>query len=379
MQAVSNALADVCVAGATLGVLGGLTAAMLVLRFNSASPVRQTSDYPAVSVLKPLHGNEPGLFSRLASFCRQNYSGAIQLLCGTQLEKDPAAEVVELLAATQSQADVDLVIDTREHGSNPKLSNLINMQGAARHDILVISDSDIVVGPDFLARAISELQRPGVGGVTCAYFGVAAGGVWSQLCALQINSHFLPNVITALSFDAARPCFGAAIVLRRNMLERIGGLAAFADDLADDFAIGKAIRATGKRVVVPHFLVGHVCCERDFRSLWNSQMRWARTIRTIDPIGHLGTVLTHPLPLALFAGGLGIRHSILLVVAALLSRFLVCSTVARVFGLPRQPYWLVPLHDLISFAVFAGSFAGFGVVWRGHSYQIATDGALERD
>ncbi|HEY7302080.1 MAG TPA: bacteriohopanetetrol glucosamine biosynthesis glycosyltransferase HpnI [Xanthobacteraceae bacterium] len=375
---ILQSFGELCAAGVILGVLYNLTAAILVLRFPRPTELARGS-YPAVSILKPLHGNEPGLFWRLASFCRQDYPAAIQLICGTQSESDPVIDLVTLLTTTQPSTQVDLKMDAREHGTNRKVSNLVNMQAAARHEVVLISDSDIVVEPRFLSNAISELQAPGVGGVSCAYFGIAAGGIWAKLSALYINTQFLPNVITALSFDAARPCFGSAILMRRSMLDRIGGLGTFADELADDFAIGRAIRATGYRVSIPRFAVGHVCFEREFRSFWERQMRSARTIRSIDPVGYVGTIFMHPFTLALLAATIGMPHPALMIATAVACRVVLCSCVERAFGLPRQPYWLVPLHDLISFAVFVTSFLGSAVVWRGHIYRVLADGALKQD
>jgi ceramide glucosyltransferase len=375
---ILRSFGELCVAGVILGVLYNLTAAILVLRFPRPTNSARGS-CPAVSVLKPLHGNEPGLFSRLASFCRQDYPAQVQVVCGTQSESDPAQDVVKLLAATHPSTQVDLKVDARDHGTNRKVSNLINMQAAARHEVLLLSDSDIVVEPQFLTNAISELQAPGVGAVSCAYFGIAAGGICARLSALYINTQFLPNVVTALTFDAARPCFGAAILVRRSLLDRIGGLGTFADELADDFAIGRALRATGYRVVIPRFAVGHVCFEREFRSFWERQLRSARTIRSIDPVGYIGAIFMHPFTLALMAAMTGIPHPALTIATAGAARLVLCSCVERAFGLPRQPYWLVPLHDVISFAIFVTSFLGSVVVWRGHSYRVLADGALKQD
>jgi ceramide glucosyltransferase len=378
-QTILQSFGELCAAGVILGVLYNLTAAILVVRFARPTEPAAHGSFPAVTILKPLHGNEPGLFWRLASFCRQDYPTAIQLVCGTQSERDPAIDVVKLLAITEASTQVDLKMDAREHGTNRKVSNLVNMQGMIRHDVVMISDSDILVEPQFLIRAIAELQTPGVGAVSCAYFGIAAGGIWAKLSALYINTQFLPNVVTALTFDAARPCFGSAILMRRSILDRVGGLGMFADELADDFAIGKAIRAAGYRVVIPRFAVGHVCFEREFRSFWERQMRSARTIRSIDPVGYVGTIFMHPFTLALLAALVGMPHPALMVATAVTSRLVLCSCVERAFGLPRQQHWLVPVHDLISFMIFVTSFLGSAVVWRGHSYRVLADGALKQD
>jgi ceramide glucosyltransferase len=375
---ILRSFGELCAAGVILGVLYNLTAAILVLRFPHPTKLARGS-CPSVSVLKPLHGNEPGLFRRLASFCRQDYPAEVQVVCGTQSDKDPAQDVVKLLAATHPSTQIDLKVNARDHGTNRKVSNLINMQAAARHEALLLSDSDIVVEPKFLSSVVVDLQSPGVGAVSCAYFGIAAGGIWARLSALYINTQFLPNVVTALTFDATQPCFGAAILMRRSVLDRIGGLGAFADELADDFAIGRAIRAAGYRVVIPRFAVGHVCFEREFRSFFERQLRSARTIRSVDPVGYIGTIFMHPFILAVMAAMTGMPHPALMIATATAARLVLCSCVEWAFGLPRQPHWLVPLHDVISFAIFVTSFLGSAVVWRGHSYRVLADGALKQD
>jgi ceramide glucosyltransferase len=370
VESVATSFADLCAAGAILGVLYNLTVAMLVARFPARHKRRPSGPFPAVTILKPLQRNEPGLFARLVSFCRQDYPAEVQIVCGLKSENHPAADVIGLLASTHPAARIDLKVEGRTHGTNDKVSNLINMQSLARHEVLVVSDSDIAVEPCFLRDVVSELQAPGVGAVSCAYFGIAAGGIWSRLSALHINTQFLPNVVSALSFDAVRPCFGAAIALDRNLLERIGGLRAVADELAEDFALGKAIRAAGYQVVIPRFLVAQVCHERAFQPAWARQMRLAETIRSIDPVGYLGTIFMHPVPLALIAAVLGVPHAGVLLATSVACRLVLCATVERTFCLPRQHYWLVPLHDLVSFAVFATSTFFSLAARRGRGYRV---------
>ena len=366
-------IGELCAAGAVLGSLYNLTAIVLILRFPRAREAARL--FPSVSILRPLHGNEPGLFARLVSLSRQDYPGAIEIICGVQDEEDPAAPAVRLLQAT-NPAHVELKVDAREYGSNRKVSNLINMQPQARHDVLVVTDSDIVADPQYVSSLVSELDAPNVGAVTCAYHGIPAGGICAHLSALSINTQFLPNVIVAVSLGAARPCFGATIALRRETLAQIGGFHAVADELADDFALGRAVRALGHQVAVSGFTVGHVCFERDFRSFWARQMRAARTIQSIDPIGYLGTIFMHPLPLSVLAAATGVSGWFLLVSAAMVCRLALCSAITRACRLTRQPHWLIPVQDAISFAVFVASFFGTAVEWRGESYKVAADGAL---
>lgn len=369
---------DICLAGAFVGCILMLCEAGFVLAFRNQDS-RANAAQPAVTILKPLHGAEPGLAARLAAFCRQNYGAPVQVLCGTGDSGAPAMPVVRAVQRELPGAPIELHADTRHHGSNHKVSNLINMLPRARHDTLILSDSDIVVGPDYLRMLTALLSVPGVGAVTCLYHGIGSESIWSRLSALAINGHFLPQAMTGLALNVTKPCFGATIALRRSTLERIGSFGAFADELADDYAIGAAVRAAGYEVVTAPFLVGHRCFEASLRQLLRHQIRVARTIKTIDPIGYAGTVLTHPLPLALLGMLSGSTAAVLLAVAALASRITLCRCVERRFGLLRESSWLIALQDLIAFAVFVASFFGATVYWRGAAYHVAADGTLVED
>src|SRR5262249_1533728 len=175
-------------------------------------------------------------------------------------------------------------------GSNRKVCTLANMAARIRHDVVVVSDSDIRVDPGYLSRVVAALQASGVGAVTCLYYGVPATGLWSRLSALAINAHFLPSVVFGLALRLARPCFGSPIALTRATLAQLGGFAAFADRLDDDYAIGDAVRRRGRGVAIPSFAVAHQCTQTSARELWRHELRWARTIRSIDAIGYAGSI-----------------------------------------------------------------------------------------
>lgn len=367
-------LCDLCLAGAFVGCILTLFESGCVLAFRNRAPGDRPA--PPVTILKPLHGAEPDLAARLAAFCRQDYAGAVQVLCGTQDRASPAVAVVQAAKRDCPDGTLELNVDPRIHGSNRKVSNLINMLPRARHAILVLSDADIVVGPRYLRAVTALLAAPRVGAVTCLYHGVAAEGLWSRLSALAINSHFLPQAVMAVSLGLAKPCCGATIALRRSTLDRLGGFGAFADVLADDYAIGVAVRAAGDEVVTAPFVVGHRCFEASLRQLLQQQIRVARTIKSIDPVGYAGTIVTHPLPLALLGMLSPSVAAALLVLAALAARLALIRCVERRFGLPRQSYWLVPLQDTLAFAVYVASFFGATVHWRGSDYRVATDGNL---
>ena len=368
-------VANFCVAAATIGCVYTLIAAALTLRFAQRTGVGDGAR-PSVTVLKPLCGREPDLFGRLLAFGHQHYDGPVQIVLGSQDRSDPAIDVVKRLQAASPDLPVDLAVDPRAYGTNRKVSNLVNMATLARHEVIVMSDSDIEVGPNYLTDVVAELQKPGVGAVTCLYHGVTGGGIWSRLSAMSINTYFLPNVVLARSMGLAQPCFGATIALRSETLNDIGGFHAFADCLADDYAVGEAVRTAGYDVAIPSFSVGHVCFERSATELLRHQMRQSRTIRSIDPVGYAGAIITHPLALALIGALLGSPVGLLVAALAIVCRTALTLAVEHAFGLPRHQYWLIPLRDLMAFTTFVSGFFGTSVSWRGSRYRVLSDGTV---
>jgi ceramide glucosyltransferase len=359
---------------AALGCGHLIVAAILVGRFaRHVAPVRPDAT-PGVTILKPLHGAEPGLIENLASFCVQDYLGDVQIIFGVQDPSDQAVAVVERLRSVQGGRDFELVVDTKVHGSNRKVCNLVNMAPRIRNDVVVFADSDMRVDAGYLSRVIAALERPGVDAVTCLYVGVAATGIWARLSVLAINAHFLPSVVLGLALGRARPCFGSTVALRRATLDAIGGFAPFVDRLDDDYAIGQALRGHGCRIAIPPFALAHMCTPASAGELWRQELRWARTIRSIDPAGYAGSIVAHPLPLALIAIVLGAGSNALLAaiglaVAAVACRMALLRQVEQAYDLPPQPYWLVPARDLLSFALFVVSFLGRDVHWKGRRYR----------
>jgi ceramide glucosyltransferase len=340
---------------------------------------------PPVTILKPLHGTEPDLYANLASFCRQEYPAPVQVVFGLADPADPAAGIVRRLIADFPDRDLELVINARRHGANAKVSNLINMQPVARHETIMIADSDIVVPPDYLINVAANLGQLGVGLVTCPYRGVGATGFWSRLAAAGIDYHFLPNVLVGLKLGLATPCFGSTIALTRTALTKLGGLQSAADQLADDYALGMAARRAGMHVAIAPFMVAHVCAEQSLRELLLHDIRWARTIRAMDPFGFAGLAITHAVPLALIGFLLGgLTPAALVVAAALACRFALQAELHRLFQLgngwniSQGHFWLGPIRDVLSFIVFVASFCGRGVEWRGRRYGVRDDNTLAR-
>jgi ceramide glucosyltransferase len=370
-----DALLILLFAAAAAGCLFMVVAASLAPP--SAQPVRATGRAePAVTLLKPLHGDETSLYENLASFCDQAYAGPLQMIFGVARSDDPAIAAVERLRKEFPGKTIELVIDATISGTNPKVSNLINMSRLIVHDIVVIADSDIRVRPDYLSRIVSALEQRG-GVVTVPYYGIATDNLWSRLAAMSIEGHFLSGVLVGSRFALSRPCLGSTIALHRSSLTAIGGFEAIADCLADDYEIGALIAARGEPVSLLPFAVGHVCDERSFAQLWRHEVRWAMTIRSIDPVGYLGWSVTHAFPLALIALAIGGGEvAAFLAAAALACRGLLIYAIERGYGLPPRPYWLIPLRDLLSFAVFVAGFISRDVRWRGHRFKLESEGTL---
>jgi ceramide glucosyltransferase len=369
--------------GLILLALAGAAFSLVSARAASAhvaAPRRRTPAAlaPAVTLFKPLHGTEDGLLESLRSFCEQDYAGPVQIVFGVQDGADAAVPIVRELQRAYPGRDISLVVDGRVHGENRKVSNLVNMARAISHEIIVMSDSDIRVGRDYLDHVVERLSRPGVGFVTSLYTGEACRGVWSELSAMGINYQFLPNVVMGLKLSMAEPCFGATIALKRSVLAEIGGFEILNDQLADDYDLGRAIRRAGYAGEVAAVPVSHGCSETSLGELWRHEARWARTIRMIDGAGFIGQGFTYPLAWALL-GCLASRFNpaaVAALLAVLASRLYVVHRVDGATGARVANLWLLPVRDLFSFAVFVSAFFGKTVSWRGRRYIVDRAGAL---
>ncbi|REG49777.1 ceramide glucosyltransferase [Paraburkholderia sp. BL6669N2] len=371
------AMAVACGAGAVFGIAYTIVAALLIRRFFRRSACVPSS-YPPVTIVKPLYGDERGLLANLSSFCHQDYPGPVQFLFGVNDPADPALLTVDALRRLHPEAHITVVADARLYGPNRKISNILNMMPQARYDVLVFADSDVSVAPDYLGKVIGELQKPGVGLVTCIYCGKPDAGFWPRLSAKATNYQFLPGVVIALELGLARPCFGQTIAMRRTTLDKIGGFEQFARHLAEDHAIGEAVRLAGEKVSIPPFTVAHACVESSARQLIAHELRWSRTIRRVDPLGYLGSVLVHPLAFSLFAVMLSgaAAWSWQLVLATMGARLALELVSDRVLRHAHRDLWLSPLWDIVSFAIFVASFWSSRVTWRGFRFEVDSDGLL---
>ncbi|HEV7159134.1 MAG TPA: bacteriohopanetetrol glucosamine biosynthesis glycosyltransferase HpnI [Caulobacteraceae bacterium] len=360
-----------------VGAAYWLVAAALT-RFALSKGARFSAASPGVSMVKPLHGAPSGLHEILRGFCEQDYDGPLQIVFGVHDEADPAIGIVHALQAEHPELDIELVIDSRLHGTNRKASNLVNMAGLTRHPVLVLSDADIAVAPGYVRSVVAALEAPEVGLVSCLYIGVESAGLWSKLSAMAISYRFTPSAILAKIGGLAEPCFGATIALRAETLRRIGGFAPFADHLADDYEIGRAVRALGLKISLPPMVVGHVCEQVTGRMFVDRELRSLRTVRQIDPWGHAGSILTHPLPLSLVAASLigPWPFSLALPAGVVAARLVVKRSIDQATGKRVGRWWLVPVSDLLCFGLFIASFLVNSVDWQGARFRVSRQGAL---
>jgi ceramide glucosyltransferase len=382
-----GAVAGVTAVLAGIGVVQALAASRLVALF-ARKAVEDPAIRPPVTVLKPLHGDEPLLEAALATLCEQAYP-VWQIVFGVNDEADPAVSVVRRLRRRFPAVDIALVADPTSHGANPKVGNLMNMLSAARHDVLVIADSDVHVRPDYLDRLVAALHQPDAGLVTTLYAGLpASSGLPARLGATQITHFFLPGAVLARAIGR-QDCLGATMCLSRQHLDRIGGFDALVDHLADDNVLGRRIAALGLRVVLAQTVPLTTVPEASLASLLRHELRWARTIRALEPAGFAASVLQYPLAWSLltvlFAGGAA--WAVGLLVIAWVLRAVAALVVDRALapfwnGSAADndvaalafccPVWLLPLRDLLSVAVMLASYGGRRVDWRGHGLRADT-------
>ena len=365
------------IGGAALGLalvaVGYQFFAVATLAWFFARPTPRAAAGPPVSLLKPLHGAEPRLAENLATFLAQDWPGKVQMVCGVGAPDDPALKVAAGLAA--QHPEVTLHPGPRLAYANAKVGNLAAMLGKATGEVLILSDSDIAVGPHYLSVVLGALAQPGVGAVSCLYVGRGDAGLWSRVGAAALSWWAMPNMVVGLSTGAARPCMGSTIALRRDTLEAIGGFAAFADVLADDHAIGAAVARLGQSVAVPPMLVTHADAESSLGELWSHHLRWAVTVRELAPWGHAGSLITHALPLALLAA---LLHPLgpCVLVAALAARLIMARMVNRLAGRPCAPIWLLPLADFLNFGTFIAALVARTIDWRGTSLTMTGKGHI---
>jgi ceramide glucosyltransferase len=332
-----------------------------------------------VSVLTPLYGAEPGLYDNLRSFAEQDYP-AMQVVLGVGEPDDSALPIARAVMRDLPERDIALAVGAGA-GTNRKIANLENMMPSASGRILVLADSDMRVERHYLAEVTAPLADPRIGIVTCLYRGVPAGGKWSTIGALYINFGFLPSALVGAALGLGDGCFGATIALERDTLAAIGEFGVLRDQLADDHRLGTAVRAKGLALHLSRYLVEARVFEPSLAGLWRHELRWARTVRGVAPLGFAGSVLAQPVALAAL-GAAGARFGLIsctLLAITLLLRWASARAIAASLGLSAARLWLLPARDALSFAVFVASLFSRNVVWRDQRYRVAASGRISVD
>lgn len=372
------------IASLVLAVSYAVLVLVAVLVWHMARAPANSLPLPPVTLLKPLCGAEPNLYEHLRSFCQQDHP-EFQIVFGVRDRADPALEVVERLVAEFPSLSIDVVVNPQQHGSNFKVSNLINMVARARHDVLALADSDTFVGHDYLRTVTAPLLDQNVGLVTCIYRGVPTERIWSRIGAMYINEWYVPSVLLAWLFGYRGYVSGQTLCLRRDTLRAIGGLRAIANHLAEDYRLGELIRRLGMRIVLLPYELKAQHHEPSLDSLTRHEVRWMRTIYVLRPGSFPFLFVTFSLPLAVFGLLLTAAEPSFSTAAWALFQVTVVARLAlhlvdRLCGarpLLRE-FWLVPVRDLLLCWAWGRSFFTSRVTWRGNEFTVDADGVMRR-
>jgi ceramide glucosyltransferase len=369
----------------TLAAIGYLVVALWSV---ARLPLRRSKpgDLPALTVLKPLCGDEPSLDACLRSFCVQDYPAPLQIVFGLRDPADPAYALARRLQREFPERDIDIVVDASVHGPNLKASNLVNMARAARHDVFVVSDSDVLVAPDCLKVVAAGLHDPDIGAVTCLFRGLPRpGGNWvSQLGSLFLDAWFLPSAIVDATLSSVSVCYGPVTAIRREVIEHEGGFAQLTHVLADDTELGHITTRAGKRIALAPIAVDTLVSETRLSALFAHELRWARTTRALRPSSFVASFLTHALPVAILAFALRpllINGLLMGAVAAL--RAVLLAVVEVRFGRASTAVnptpWMLAFREILYCGVWAMAFVDRRITWRGRKLKILPGARLAVD
>ncbi|MFI5088433.1 MAG: bacteriohopanetetrol glucosamine biosynthesis glycosyltransferase HpnI [Terriglobales bacterium] len=372
----------VAAAGAVCGTAYYLVSIICAWRFlRLPRPPAHPNEAKPVSILKPVRGADPQAYECFRSHCLLDYP-EYEIIFGVHDPGDPAVALVERLKKEFPDRRIELAVCPRDLGANRKVSNLIQMLPAARYDHLLVNDGDIRVPPDYLRRIMAPLADSQVGMVTALYRAVAGHTLGSKLEALSISDFAAGVLVSYAKRRAFHYGFGSTLAFPRRVLERIGGFDTLAEYLADDHRLGTLIAQAGYSIVLAEVVVETHLPDYSLRDFWRHQLRWARTVRDASPRGNAGLVLVFGVQWAavtviaaagaswawaLFAGAYAARIAALLVAGL---------GVCHDRGTLRR-FWLLPLRDVQALLVWAASYAGRTVVWRGERF-ILKHGRLVR-
>ena len=339
------------------------------------------SHWPPVTVLKPVCGLEKNLSANLRSICLQDYP-EYQVVFSVQNPGDPARPVLEEIQQDYPER-VSVALGNFQAGPNGKINNLLGGLLHARHDILVLSDSDVRVEPDYLKTIIGPLADPGVGFVCTLYKAISADRWFEKMELLTLNADFIPSVIFAHVSGASKFCLGSSVALRRSSLKEMGGLEALADYLAEDYEMGRRLWVSGKRMVLVPYFVNIVVDLQDLSRWWDHQVCWDQKTRAARPAGFFASIVTRSVPFALFFAASRLGDALgLATLAGALGIRLATAAVIMGWGLGDREglksLALLPVRDIAALASWGLAFAKKTVIWRGSKLILTRGGRLAR-
>ena len=343
-------------------------------------PVKQGVEFtPPVSILKPMRGEDLGAYENFASFCRQDYPHYEILLC---VDPDDRAvmPLVEKLGRDFPEQEIRVLYGSGRVATNDKVAKLERMVGEARHEVVVISDSDVRVRPDYLRQVTAPLARPDVGAVTCFYVPTEEKTFTDRLQNIGMMSDFYPGILVAWQLDGIKFALGPTIATTRTRLAGFGGYAAIENRPADDLLVGRLIADQGYEVVLLPYTIETVADYASFRELLHKRLRWIVVMRNLRPWGHFGLIFTLGLAWTLAAVA---THPTLAVVGWFLGAYvalrIAMTALIAGWGLHQAGFWknlwMIPLWDAVAGVIWLVSFSRNSIRWRGADYYIR-DGQL---
>lgn len=364
-----------------------IVAAMRRRRWKAKQQVEaaKVNPWPPVSVLKPVHGMEPRLREDLESFFRIDYPEFELLFCARTRE-DAALKLVEELKSAYPQVKARIVESGAPPFSNGKVWSLVKLEEAAAHDILVISDSDVFVHPDYLREVVPPLLRPELGVVSCLYRGFPVHGLWARLEALGMSVEMTSGCLIASMLEGVKFALGPTMATRKDVVAKFGGFSKMGEYCSDDFLLGNWASEAGYQVELSTHVIDHVVLHRDWAASWAHQVRWMKSTRFSRPKGHFGTGLTFAMPFGILGLAAGMMMGNLPLGAGLLGWAIanrVIQTLVIGWGVVRDPRalstcWLYPLRDLLGFFLWVASYGSNVIDWRGQKYRMEFGGKMTK-
>ena len=339
---------------------------------------------PGVTIFKPLKGTDSHTAACLRTWLQLDYAGPWQIFFGVHDPADPVVAVVRALMAEFPECDARLVICPEQPGANAKVCTLVQLQPLARHELILVSDADVKVPPDFLSQFVQPLRDSRVHLVNSFYAVDAPETPAQKWEGLATNADFWSQVLQSRTLQAQDFALGAVMGVRRTTLEKLGGFQAFMDHLADDYQLGQRVVEAGGEIALSPVVVTCWDGPAGWRKIWAHQLRWARTVRVCQPGPYVASLLSNVTFWNLLAMSMGLQRPLILFAGSVILglRIAFAKGLAERLGgwspSLRESLWLVPLRDLLGVIIWVLALTGHTVTWRGITYHVRRDGTLKR-